>query len=177
MDNLSKQDLLSIGIKLLALYVFLQCLQSTAWIVTIVSSRQVAPDSFSFTVLMLLIGYTVAFLVWVLSDRIAKWAVKSNHTVTISSEATNSLQSTLFCSVGLFIFLTSFPELIQQIILALVVLHSNSQSSPLPMMIVQRIDLLFRVGLSIVVMFKSKGLATLIYKLRYGGAKDKDLKP
>ena len=58
----------------------------------------------------------VPILLWRLADRIAKWAVKTNHVMSIQGAASQSLQSVLFCAAGLFIFLTALSPLIQWII-------------------------------------------------------------
>ena len=116
MSHLTKQDLLSVGIKLLALYLCLKGLNQLASFVFWVLSAKHILFSFSsarfFSMIMLLIiGALVPLLMWKCSDRLAKWAVKSNHTMAVPAKATHSLQSALFCAVGLFIFLSSLPEL------------------------------------------------------------------
>ena len=180
MSDLTKQDLLSVGMKLLALYLFLVMLSHLGGFLTWVFEKpnflHLSRMRLVIMMLVVVVSTLLPLLAYKISDRFAQWSVKSNHPVTISSGATHSLQSALLCSVGLFVFLTSFPGLVATII-KILWLVKNNMSRGLIGWSVDSITLFIRTILSLVLIFKAKGLTTFILKLRYAGAKSGDLEP
>ncbi len=180
MTNITKQDIASIGIKLLAIYAAIQAINLLPiWMMTfsyafgLTSSNDTSfPLSYKLAVIFLpLLMLLIPILLWIFSDKIAQFAAKSRNSNLAISANLQDLQGVLFCAVGLFIFIITVPELIVMVYAYIHAHMTTLLTQPAQIDTPKVVTLSLKAILSLLLIFTAKNLSKLLYKLRYAGHK------
>lgn len=185
MINFTRYDFALIGVRLLAIYLFLQILSSLpGWVMALsMLFRHSVDSSFSHSFVFQFMGIVlpllivcVPILMWVFSAAIAGIIIKAPETNASDNKIQSAdlvhIQSILFCAIGVFIFATTMPECIawlysffRDYILSIQYAHSTWASVPVFILIV------LKIIMSLVLIFSAKNLSIFISKLRYAGSR------
>ena len=186
MANLSKHDIASIGLKLLSIYIALRAIASAiGWLTSLAMlSGEGAAAGISFPFVYKLFAILLPFglllipiLLWVFSEKIARFIAIPEATTNTTDTGKQDIQAILFCVVGLFIFITTLPELVaglyHYIRASMMTIRTASLFQPFrsPDAAVF-ISLLLKCILSLALIFKANHLSLFMHKLRYAGMKE-----
>ncbi|HVV68589.1 MAG TPA: hypothetical protein VHE99_06115 [Gammaproteobacteria bacterium] len=178
MSEFKKYDFALIGIRLLIIYLALQVIAVIPQILTLfvdIIWRHDALDyPFAYKILILLLpllSLLPVILLWLFSSKIARFTTKANSCVE-RKETTEKqdIQEILFCAIGIFILITSIPNLIIWVYHVIDyyrrnLLHVYSRWSLVP----EFISVALEISLSLILIFKAKVLSELFYRLRRAG--------
>lgn len=162
MANLTKYDVAAIGIKLLIIYFALEVILRVPVVIFFNG----------FTLVLASLVFIVLIISWFFAGNIARFITKqpSIPTPSENNNGIKSIEEMLFRVVGVFVFITTLPSLIDWIYRFMGV-HGQSELmikmyGPRPAVLV---IILLKLIFSIILMFTAKGLTNLFHKLRYAG--------
>jgi len=175
MNNLNSYDISLIGIRLLSIYFGMQAINSSFGIITALPSSPLGlPNSIVIALIIRCIFLvTVPIILWSASKKLAAWIGNQPPAYKANSTSNVDWQSIIFCSVGVFILISTLPDLATWIIMYFSTLHvAANQFDPFTGGLLRPdnmfgVALLLKVLLSLVLMFKARMFSRMLHKLRY----------
>ncbi len=182
MQNISKYDLAFLGIRFLAVYTLIQAIGgigTSAYYLSSLSAQYptgIPLDIMLPMVLLPLAFIAIPFLLWLLSSKLAS-AISFTRSQTIMNDRNlKDLQTILFTSIGVFLFVTTVPTLlgITAAYIKYLSQHNNpiSPFEPSSARVPDIIDFTLyssRILLSMILMFSARNLSDFFKKLRNAG--------
>lgn len=182
MPTLTKYDIALMGIRLLAIYIILQLIGSVpVWLISLsmIISQHDLPGDFKFMVICLaILAVLIPIVLWALSNYFAAFIIKSSsHNEENDKKNTNvnvkDLQAVLFCAVGIFIFITTLPDLLAWLYAFISAYAKNGMNlfGSLLFNFSKFMALFLKLIFSVILVFTANSLSNWLYKIRNAGTK------
>ena len=171
-------ELLSIGIRLLGIYVVFMALQTV--VIQYQSIQQFAIASnggapvYAYVGLIeVLLMVLASFVMIKFPTSLAKWLLpKSSDGEILLDGSAKDIQTTLFCVLGVYILSWAIPDFFNNgLWLWYTAVSQDMDFGSIPQFIIQQIITVIELGVGVYLCIRSKGISNLIYRLRTAGAK------
>lgn len=175
---MNERTLALIGLRLLALYLFIQIIDTTpVTLVLIINTVAQAPHgvipygALALSGLMMVISLLIPLVLWVYSKQLSALLVKTTpSTAGAGTDVTNTSEywAIAFSAIGLFVLVNALPEILLFIAQVLngQVGSNGFTERPMPNMLLL-IPLSAKAVIGLTLLFKARGIARLVQKVRH----------
>lgn len=179
MNHIKLGDIALVGIRLLAIYFGILAINSSPVVISTFLSALANGETgipkpiLYITGIQFGVQIAMSITLWLMSNKVASWVLSDQ--ISTSEDGVMSkidLQSILFCSVGVYILITTLPSIVNWIVMYISTsqipnrfyIHSGNVFEA---SIFVLISSLLKLLLSIFLIFNANTFSKLLYKLRY----------